>query len=277
MQEFLQYFTDAFSQFYLRDIIDILIVTFLIYHLLKLTRQTRAIQVLKGLGVVFACVVLSDWLQLDAINWVLNLLISNVIIVAVVLFQPELRRILERLGRSKVLSRPVQHVEQMSDSRVTEALVRAAQRMSKSRTGALIVLERKTRLGDIIETGTPVDALVTDALLLNIFEPDTPLHDGAVIIRDQRLAAAGCFLPLTMENDISKDLGTRHRAALGVSEASDALCIIVSEETGVISVAQEGKLTRYLDPQKLTAMINSVFSETGRPAATRGRWRNRHE
>ena len=278
MQQLIQYLSDAISQFYVRDIIDILIVTVLIYQLLKLTRQTRAIQVLKGLGVVFVCVILSGYLQLDTVNWALNYIIRDVVIVAVILFAPELRRILERLGRGKMLPRgTLLHEEDVEEARITASIVRAVQSMSKSRTGALIVLEKKTKLGDIIETGTPVDAMVTDALLLNIFEPDTPLHDGAVIICDKRIAAAGCFLPLTMENDLSRDLGTRHRAALGLSESSDALCLVVSEETGIISVAEEGQLTRYLDTQKLEQLINAAIYKSEPGNGVWNRRRSHHE
>ena len=241
------------------DVLDIVIVCVLLYHVFKLARTTRANQVIKGLVVLLIAAVVSSILQMKILSWMLSYIINAGAIIIVVLFQPELRRGLERLGRNKLFDsgRSLSDSDANYENTVDE-LIYAVQSMSKSKTGALIVLTNKTGLADVESTGTHLDAIVSGALLINIFEPNTPLHDGAVIIKDSRVTAAGCFLPLS-ENVTDKELGTRHRAGTGITEVSDATVLIVSEETGIISVAVDGKLTRYVDSRKLREILEAIY------------------
>lgn len=244
----------------LKDWLDILIVAILLYKLLMLTRETRASQVLKGLAVLFGASLVSNLFDLSALNWILMSIINNSALVLLVLFQPELRRALEQIGRGAKLER----LEGKTDeneyivTEVTQALLS----LSRRRVGALIVFEQKTGLKDFIDTGTTVDALISGQLIMNIFEPNTPLHDGAVIIRGTRIIAAGCVLTLSESSTLSRDLGTRHRAGLGVTESTDAVVLIVSEETGIISMAHAGRLTRHLDRDSLTRVMTNMYQRT---------------
>ncbi len=242
------------------DIIDILIVAFLIYKLLTLTRDTRASQVLKGLGMLFIVYWVSDWLGLKALNWILNLVVNSGAVVIVVLFQSELRRALEQIGRagSTRLDRIKSGEGQAQDSVVGE-LVAALTNMSRRRVGALIVIEQRTGLGDVIQSGTRIDAEISAPLIENVFEPNTPLHDGAMILRGKRILAAACILTLSQDTGISRELGTRHRAALGISETTDSVTLIVSEETGIISMARNGRLTRHLDARSLRQILEEIY------------------
>jgi len=251
----------GFAQFQVQDLIDIVIIGVLLYKLIVWTRETQAYQVLKGIAVLFLCSFASQLLQLNTLNWILGSFLESgsIIIVIVILFQPEIRRVLERLGRS---GKQIGGLFDESDFE-SEALVRDIQRailsMSRRRIGMLVVFERKTALGDIINTGTMVDGVISGALLENIFEPNTPLHDGAVIVRGTRIVAAGCFLPLSDDLNLARELGTRHRAAIGMSTVSDSITVIVSEETGAISIAREGKLVRYIDAKALHDLLESLF------------------
>lgn len=239
-------------------------MAYLIYKLLMLTRETRAMQVLKGAGVLLIAITLANWFKLTAISWLLNQAILAGSIALVVIFQPELRRALEQIGRGKFFKKPgLQNHE--TDAFIGE-LVTAMRNLSGRRVGALIIIEERTGLADIIATGTKLEAIVSAALIENIFEPNTPLHDGAMIIRGTSIVAAGCFLPLSDNNNISRQLGTRHRAALGISEVSDCHAFVVSEETGVISVAHDGKLTRYLDEDQIRAILSSIYTIQSRKA-----------
>ena len=246
-----------------RNILDILLVTMLIYYATKVIRQTRANSVLKGFIFLLAVMWLSDIFALNTINWLLRQVMGTGTIMLVVLFQPELRRALEQMGRtpftSKLLggssSRTAQNAEHL-----TEEMVRALTNLSRRKVGALIVMERQTGLKDIVASGTMLDAEISSALIENIFEPNTPLHDGAVVMNHGRITAAACFLPLSENSSISRELGTRHRAALGISETTDAIVLIVSEETGIISMAQEGRLTRYLDSKSLHSILMGIFN-----------------
>ena len=229
--------------FTILDAIDILLLTATIYGLLRLTQKTRASQVLKGLGVFIVLTQLCKLIGLSAMSWALNLLIEAGVIIIVVIFQPEIRRALERVGRNKIFSM-VGGGEVKDYSREIEEIERAVLDMSKHKVGALIVFENHTGLNDVIESGHIVDARITSELLENIFFHNAPLHDGAMIIRDGRICASGCFLPLSQNYTISKEMGTRHRAALGMSENSDAVVVVVSEETGTISIAQGGVIER---------------------------------
>jgi len=244
-------------------IVDIAIVAFVIYQLLLLIQKTRAEQVLKGLIILFFIYFISKWVHLNTISWALENTIDFGIIATIIVFQPELRRALEQIGRGKFFQKVmlIRDERERNYSEIINDIVKAVENMSKSRTGALIVIERETGINDIIETGVKIDAELTRELLENIFVPNTPLHDGAVVIRGERIAAAGCFLPLTENPNLSKQLGTRHRAALGISENSDALAIIVSEETGVVSSASGGKLTRYLDSKGLQEILGKIYGQ----------------
>lgn len=244
----------------LSDLIDILVVTVIIYQLLMLTRQTRGSAVLKGLVLLLAVVGISDLLGLTALNWLLMNIINNGAVVLVILFQPELRKALEQIGRGAILDKKRGEATDGRESIITET-IRCLTDLSRRRVGALIVFEQKTGLKDVIETGIAIDAQISAALLENIFEPNTPLHDGAVVIRGSRVMAGACILTLTEGQGISHELGTRHRAAIGVSENTDAVVFIVSEETGIISMARGGKLTRHMDPKSLRDILESMYDQ----------------
>src|SRR5690554_6413105 len=220
----------------IQHVLDILIVSFVLYKLLLLIRETRAEQVLKGLAILLLVTYLSDVLQFSAVYWILKNTATVGVIALLIVFQPELRKALEQIGRGQLLDRFFLHGDQDFTKLINE-LVHSVQNLAKTKTGALIVLEQKTGINEVIETGVKIDGELSEALIMNIFFENTPLHDGAVVIRGDRIAAAGCFLPLTENSNISKQLGTRHRAALGITEISDSIAIVVSEETGVISIA----------------------------------------
>lgn len=241
------------------NVLDILVVALLIYRLILQIRGTRAVQLIKGLVVLLIAGTISRWLGLYTINWILDKVMAMVIVAIPVVFQPELRRALERLGRGKFFARPLYFLGEEAAGRLVNELVRAVTMMSKKKTGALIVLEQETGIYDYMETGVKIDGVISGELLLNIFMPNTPLHDGAVIIRGERAVAAGCFLPLSENPDLSKELGTRHRAGIGITEHSDAVVLVVSEETGIISIAREGKLTRHLDENTLREYLEDLL------------------
>ena len=244
----------------LSDIIDILVVTVIIYELLMLTRQTRGSAVLKGLLLLLLIVGASNLLGLTAMNWLLMAVLKNGALVLVILFQPELRKALEQMGRGAIIDKKRREVPDDQEHIITE-IIQCLTDLSRRRVGALIVFERKTGLKDVIETGISIDAEISAALLENIFEPNTPLHDGAVVIRGPRVMAGACILTLTEGRGISHELGTRHRAAIGVSETTDALVLIVSEETGIISMARGGKLTRHLDSKSLQEILGEMYQQ----------------
>lgn len=242
------------------DILDILVVTVIIYELIMLTRQTRGSAVLKGLILLLVVVGISDLLGLTALNWLLMSIVNNGALVLVILFQPEIRKALEQIGRGTSLEKKRTDATDDND-RIINEIIHCLQNLSRRRVGALIVFEQKTGLKDVIETGITIDAQISSALLENIFEPNTPLHDGAVVVRGPRVMAGACILTLTEGRGISHELGTRHRAAIGVSETTDALVLIVSEETGIISMARGGKLTRHLDAKSLREILEGMYHE----------------
>ena len=244
------------------DIIDILIVAAIIYELLLLTRHTRGSALLKGLFLLLVIMVVSNLLGLKSLNWLLLAILQNGALVLVILFQPELRKALERMGRSRLLTKSNRrNVDEERDTVISE-IVQTVVDLSRRRVGALLVFERQTGLEDVIETGTRLNAEVSAPLLENIFEPNTPLHDGAAVIRDDQVIAAACILPLAEASGVSRELGTRHRAAVGISENTDAAVVVISEETGIVSMARDGVLKRPLSTDELKAFLNDYYSIT---------------
>ncbi|MGI6168246.1 MAG: diadenylate cyclase CdaA [Christensenellales bacterium] len=258
MADIIGFLRDTLEQFNFLDVIDIIIVAVLIYRLILLTSETRAIQVLKGIAIILVTSRIVDWINLQAVKWIMDYIIGAGAIVLVILFQPELRNVLEQLGRSRLFNKS-KRGEERNGGKAADAVCSALLNMSRRRVGALIIIERNTKLSDYADTGTRLDSLVSDSLLENIFEPNTPLHDGAVILRGERILAAGCYLPLSANQAISKALGTRHRAALGISEISDSITFVVSEETSNISIARGGKLTRNLDETMIREILTEVY------------------
>lgn len=260
------------------DLLDILMVAFIVYKILNWVKETRAWTLFKGLVVFFVFYAFATLLQLNTIHWILSKTLSVGIIAFVILFQPELRKALEQLGNGKIIRNmfkfEIQDEEDEDDVKTIDEIVTAAKKMASVKTGALILVERDVPLGDHIRTGIPVDGLVTSQLLINIFEHNTPLHDGAVVIKNNRVAAAACFLPLT-ENKVSMELGTRHRAAIGASEVSDADIIVVSEETGYISLARSGVIYRNITPDELKRMLNARKKESAHVKKKIMRWKGR--
>ena len=233
------------------DILDIAIVAVLIYQVIKLIRETRAMQLTKGLVALSLLYIIAYNLNMKTIKFIMQNVVATGVLTLVIIFQPELRRMLEHVAQTKLGKLNIFQSSQEKDSELAgvwsesiSVIAHACEHLSKTKTGALIVFERETKLGEIIKTGTIVDATPSDELIGNLFFVNTPLHDGAMIIRDGRIFASGCFLPLSQNYTISKEMGTRHRAALGMSENSDAVIVVVSEETGTISVAQAGVIER---------------------------------
>ena len=264
--------TAVFRMFSLSDLLDILIVAFLIYHLIMLVRETRARQLLKGVIGILLLYLVADQIGLRTLKALIEYVIRYGVIVLLVLFQPELRRILEQVGRANLSSfqlfGPAAGADEQKKAQMLKtisAVCDSCALLSKEHIGALIVMEKLTRIGDIIATGTVIDAQTSSDLIKNIFFPNSPLHDGALVIRDGRLYAAGCFLPLSDNFDISRNLGTRHRAALGMSEVCDAVIIVVSEETGAVSVAQNGKLTVGVTLNMLNSLLHTEFIDEKEP------------
>ena len=251
---------NVFNRPTIADILDILIVAFLLYQLLMLTRETRASAVLKGLVMLLLASWFSDLLGLTALNWVLMNVVNNGALVLVILFQPDLRKALEQIGRGTIHTSSKSADMEQSEHIISE-MTNCLLTLSRRRVGALIVLEQRIGLKDVIETGTTLNSQISAALLENIFEPNTPLHDGAVVIRGSRIMAAACILTLSEGKGISRELGTRHRAALGITETTDAITLIVSEETGIISTARNGKLTRHLDRKALEDLLSSLYQQ----------------
>ncbi len=239
-------------------VVDISIVSYIVYKLIQLVRETRAVQLIKGIVVIIVARYVSELLGLRTIEYILTNSIQIVGFALVVIFQPELRRGLEQIGRSKFKDffNFDEEGKALKTTAMIEELVKACFHMASNYVGALIVVERETKIGEIINSGIQIDSNVSSELLINVFSPNTPLHDGAVVIRDYRIKATSCFLPLTDNPNLSKELGTRHRAALGITEVSDAIVIVVSEESGKISFALNGGLTRNLTQDTLRKALN---------------------
>jgi len=260
VEDFMSLLTDNFRMLHLWDIIDILIVAYVVYKGIKLVIETRAFQLIRGIVILLVATQLSGWLQLNSVNYILVNVMQVGMIALLIVFQPELRRTLEKVGRSKIGSifSPVDY----DIERVVGQVCEASAYMSESRIGALMVIEKETKLSDVGKTGTVINADVSAELLVNIFIPKTPLHDGAVIIGDNKIKSAACILPLTEQNNISRELGTRHRAAIGMSENADCVVVVVSEETGRISMAKNGFLTRNLSRDSLAKELKKAFKDT---------------
>jgi len=240
------------------DLIDILIVAFLLYQIIRWLQGTAGFQLLRGLFVLFLVYLLSQWLGLRTLNWMMEKFVTVILIVIIIVFQPELRRALERLGRGKLFAKMGLSFG-VKGSTVVRQVIDAVEKCSQEKIGALIVIERNTGLNEFLESGVQIDAPVTEELLITILTPQTPLHDGAIIIQSDRIAAAGCLLPLSESRLLDRRLGTRHRAAVGMSEQSDAMVIIVSERTGTISVAENGYLNRFLTKELLEERLFEMY------------------
>ena len=249
------------------DVAEIVIISFLVYHIMVWIKTTKAWSLLKGVSVVLVFLLIAVLLDMSTILWIAENVLSIAVIAIVVVLQPELRKALEELGRKNLISAilPIDTNKEtdgrFSDKTISE-IVKACMEMGKAKTGALIVIEQEHRLGDYERTGIAVDGLVTSQLLINIFEHNTPLHDGAVIVRGDRITSATCYLPLSDNMELSKELGTRHRAGVGISEVTDSLTVIVSEETGKISTAYNGNLSRNVDADELKRQLVKVQNKT---------------
>lgn len=245
------------------DLIDILLVSIVVYELLKLIRGTHAVQMATGIALLVAMFYISRGAQLETLNWLIRNVVGYVVFAAIVLMQADIRRALVHIGRAP-LFRVFRHLDRpMSDDDTVQELVVAATTLAARRTGALIVIERSIGLRNYIESGIPLDAQLTYDLLVSIFQPTSPLHDGAVILQGERVAAAACFLPLTVSARFGRELGSRHRAAIGVTEENDAIAIVVSEETGVISLAMNGQIDRRIEPDQLRQRLASLILRPG--------------
>lgn len=247
-------FADLTIMGYLSRIVDIILVWFVIYKLIMVIRGTKAVQLLKGIFVIITVWFVSDLFNLNTLRKMMETVIYWGFLAIIIIFQPELRRALEQLGRGRFFSRSTMHEDEEQIKRV-ETIVEAVSYMAKRRIGALISIERETGMTDYIETGISMNSVLSSELMINIFIPNTPLHDGAVIIQRNQIAAAACYLPLSESPFISKELGTRHRAALGISEVTDSLTIVVSEETGSVSVTKNGELYRDLSGEEFQELL----------------------
>ncbi len=263
------------TRFSWRDIIDIAVVTFIAYKLIVIIRGSRAEQLIKGVVFILLASLVSRALGFNTINWLITQLMTVALVAIPVVFQPELRRGLEQLGRGRFFARSGYIYGDSKDfETMQKEVLKAVNVFVKKRIGMLLVMERQTGLKEYIETGIAINGKVSAELLINIFIPHSPLHDGAVILQGSQVVAAGCYLPLTENPNLSKELGTRHRAALGLTEHSDAVAIIVSEETGVVSMAVGGKLTRYLDEKTLKQMLLELFEPETNPFQQFWQWRS---
>jgi len=260
-EEILSLLPRSFSMLWLSDILDIIIVAYLFYKASALVIETRAGTLIKGIIVILIFTWASNILQLNTINFILRNLMQIGIMAILIIFQPELRRTLEKVGRTNFSS--LFSSDDAAENTTASEVAAAAAAMSSRRIGALIVLERSTKIGDIVRTGAEIDSIVSSEILINIFTPNTPLHDGAVIIRENRILAARCILPLTHNETLSREFGTRHRAALGLSESSDAAVVVVSEETGKISFTLNGNMSRNYTEETLRKVILKFLSPEG--------------
>jgi len=264
------------ENFNLLSVVDIALVAVTIYYVLRLLRGTRAVQLLKGLLILGVLILFTGSLSLSTFNWMLKQALLPGVIALIILFQPELRLALEQIGRGHILGAGLTSLRREQITRLVDELVLSARQLSRERFGGLVVLEREVGLNDVVETGRRLEALASADLLRTIFYPGTPLHDLATVIRGDRLVAAGCLLPLTERRDVRGLLGTRHRAALGLSETTDAVVIVISEETGAISLAVDGLLYSNLTPDMLRQRLLGILAPTPRAPRLRLGRRERH-
>jgi len=263
---------------YLASIVDIVLVWYVIYKLINVIKGTKAVQLLKGILVILLVRVVSEYLGLVTLSWMMQQAINWGFLAIIIIFQPELRRALEQLGRGRFFSRS-SNSDDDDQEKTVEAIIKATDYMAKRRIGALISIEKETGMGDYIETGIPLNSTISSELLINIFIPNTPLHDGAVIIQKNTVAAAACYLPLSESPFISKELGTRHRAALGISEVTDSITVVVSEETGSISLTRNGELHRDLKTDGLKELLTSeliIHNKAKQASSARWNWRGKN-
>lgn len=252
------------------DTLDIAIVAYVFFRLFLLIRGTRAVQLVKGIVVLIIAGIVAHWLELTTVVFILNYAQMALVVAVPVVFQPELRRALEQLGRGRLFAPSAAMLPDEELAKVIHEIAGACDVLARNKIGALIVVERETGLKDVAETGTPIDGLVSSAFLINLFVPNAPLHDGAVIVRGNRIVAAGCFLPLSENQSLGRELGTRHRAAVGLTEQSDGLVLVISEETGTLSLANAGKLMRHLDDSTLRDMLKLFMRSAGLSPAAGG-------
>lgn len=250
---------DLVSTITLLDVFDIFIVAAILYKVYQTIQDTRAITLVKGLMIIVSLTIICEWLNLHVMTWLLQKSSNWLLIALPILFQPELRRALEQIGQGRFIHHSSSLLDKKEAEAVVDEIVKTAKKLSLTKTGALMVIEREMKLNDISVTGIHIDGIISAEFLLNVFIVNTPLHDGAAIIRGNRLISAACVLPLTENHELSTELGTRHRAAIGLSEQCDALIVVVSEETGTISVAEGGRLMRHFDEQTLAAKIRPAF------------------
>jgi diadenylate cyclase len=274
-------FIDIFADYtvldYVSDVVDILLVWFVIYKIIMLIKGTKAVQLLKGIFVIIIVRGLSSLFGLDTLGWMMEQALTWGFLAIIIIFQPELRRALEQLGRGRLFSRSYLQEEEEQEQMI-ESMTKAVSYMAKRRIGALLSIERETGLNDYIETGIPVNAEISSQLLINIFIPNTPLHDGAVVIHKRRIAAAACYLPLSESPFISKELGTRHRAALGISEVTDSVTIVVSEETGAISITKNGELHRDITLERFNEILRvELMGDRTNTSSTRWSFRGKKD
>jgi diadenylate cyclase len=268
----MSFFSDFSILKLLANTVDIFLVWYVIYKLIAIVRGTKAVQLLKGIFVILLVKVISDKFHLQTLGWMMQQVLTWGFVVIAIIFQPELRRALEQLGRGRFFSRSGNHEAEEQD-KVIDSIVKAVDYMAKRRIGALISIERETGMGDYIETGIPLQSKVSSELLINIFIPNTPLHDGAVILQKNTVAAAACYLPLSESPFISKELGTRHRAALGISEVTDSITVVVSEETGSVSLTKNGELHRDLKPDVFKELLTKeLYLQNKHKNVSSGRW-----
>ncbi len=244
------------SQLRWQDLIDIVIVSFIIYKVFLLVKGTRAARMLVGVGVLLGLSLLSRFIELYTLDWLIQSFWTQIVIVLIILFQPEIRKALAQMGETPLFHR----FSSAEEMKTIEEIVKASQALANKKIGALIVFERDVSLAEYIEIGVPLEAKVTKELLMSIFHPTSPIHDGAVIIKGNKVLAAGCFLPIKLGADLSKTYGTRHRAALGITEETDAVAVIVSEETGAISLAVHGQLESHFDMEKIRQKLTNLFT-----------------
>ncbi|TQR16237.1 diadenylate cyclase CdaA [Psychrobacillus soli] len=269
---FMEQFTNFMPVNVIVNILDVLVVWFVIYKLITLIKGTKAVQLLKGIFVIIIARVVTDFLGMDTLGWLLENVISIGFFAIIVIFQPEIRRALEQIGRGKLFARSSSMQEEEEKNRLIEAMTKSVSYMAKRRIGALISIERETGLTEYIETGIQLNAHLTAELMINIFIPNTPLHDGAVIVQKNNIVSAACYLPLSESPFISKELGTRHRAAIGLSEVTDAITIVVSEETGAVSLTSNGDLHRNLSMEEFENHLKRLWFGPTEEQVTSSKW-----